>query len=1306
VTKLTETESVLRAEAARRNQAQMLARVSHELRMPLSAILGPAQLHETDATLGPGHLRWARHFVGAGRHLVDLVDEVLGLTAPESGRIEIRLVALESNAVQGGRRADGGQPARRKPAWRGQPLHRVVAESDGGAARLSWRRRRRCACVGRLTGPCGQQQAADLAVGTATARITRHRLDHQSTQGASGQDCMHDRTIDDLRAAIAALEGQRPTLGDAVVDVAVTPLRARLAALQRPAGLQHRQVSVLFADVVGSTAMASALDAEDTLAVLDASMRRMAAVIEAHQGRVLRFTGDGVKAAFGMDGAREDDAARAVRAGLAIVQAGREQADVARRTLGIEDFAVRVGVHTGDVALGAGIDADNTAMGAAVNIAARMEQSALPGSLRISHDTWSLVRGLFDLVPQPPLLVKGVDTPMSTYLVRGALDRSLASVERGLQGLSTPLVGRSLELQRLLQAVGAVHQTRQLQAVSLMGDAGLGKSRLLREWRAALAGIAAPCRVLAVRAQPDGLLRPWGLLRSLLAVQFGVADTDSADVARRKIVDGLSPWFDERADHQAQLIAQLSGLDFEGQAQVRGLDPRALRDQAFTAFRSYLQALATRGGAQPVPVLVLVVEDLHWADDSSLDLLQHLLAHAASLPLALVMTSRPALRERRPDWGTPGSVLLLEPLGAAHARELVQALLQRLEQVPPRLGTLIIGDAEGNPYYMEELVRRLIDDGVIVVGEPHWTLRAERLDSLRLPGTLVGLLQARLDALPSAERQAARQASVIGHVFWDDALQALDGKATQALPALQRAAFVKDHDTSDFEGTTERQFDHHLLHQVTYDTLLKSERRGGHAAVARWLSAHTQGRGPEFLAMTGEHAERAGDTAWAITCFEQAGREAQKRFANTAAEAWLRRAWLLLGDTQPARQLDLLSRLEGIFDTLGDRSRQEAVHQDIAALLQRHPDERGQALLWWFQALLADRRSDPVTAEMHCRQSCALAERSGAAHTAARARGLLGWLHLSRGDCPGARGHVDAALPWAGRIEDDEVRPVAEAQVLTISAMVSVELCRFDEARAAFTAVLARGEAVPSMRLQSAALDNLARVAVLLGRWEEVMAWSRRMQALGDACGVPRDVARALSRLGSAAWATGDVVHARACFERCLLLFRSIGDRHMESETLCSLGHLNLERGDAAGAWTFFAQALALQASVMDPLQNCAAAASAALCQAQRGQAEAALSAVDEVLGRLSNELAAQAAALTITIRWTCLQALHVLDARAAAGGQEDVRAAPLLQQLFADVQARAAEMTEASDRERLIQALPPFRDIVNACRRRGMAQH
>lgn len=1099
----------------------------------------------------------------------------------------------------------------------------------------------------------------------------------------------NDEDIDACRAAIAALEGQRDTLGDAVIALATAPLRARLAALQRSGGLQHRQVTVLFADVVGSTALSQVLDAEDTLALLSGALTAMASIVEAHQGRVLRFTGDGLKAAFGVDEAREDDAERAVRAGLSLLAAGREQAEAARRLYGIADFAVRVGVHTGDVALGAGVEADHTAMGAAVNIAARMEQSAPPGAMRISHDTWSQVRGLFDCEPQPPLQVKGVDAPMSTYLVRAALDRSTAQVERGLQGLSTPMVGRDAELQRLLDAVARSRDTGRLVALTVVGDAGLGKSRLLREYTARLEG----CQVLSLRSQPDGRLRPWGLLRSLLAVQCGVADTDSAEVARRKVVDGLGPWFDEHGERQAQWLGQLSGLDFGDSPHLRGLDPRTLRNQALAALLGYLRALSVRGGAWPV----LVAEDLHWADDGSLDLLQHLRAHAAELPLALVMTGRPALLERRPDWDVPETSIRLRPLDAMHSDRLSQALLQRLADVPAPLTRLLSDRAEGNPYYLEELVRRLIDDGVIVAGEPHWTVRVDRLDTLRLPATLVGLLQARLDALPADERRAARQASIIGHVFWDDALQSLDPESPRALPALQRAAIVKPHERSDFEGTAERAFDHHLLHQVTYDSLLKAERRRGHAAAARWLAGRTQGRGGEFLAMTGEHAERAGDVALAVDCFERAGHEARLRYANASAASWLRRAVALLGEAEPGRRLDMLRHLEHFADALGDRAGQEALHREMAAVLEAHPDDAHQANLWFSMSLLADRRSDTGRSEQLCRMALEHAERCGAARVAAQCHGMLAWFHIAGLAPAQALAPIERGMAWAGRIEGERERCSTEIQLLNLSAMALQHLNRRAEAQDTLRAVVARAERAGTVIDQLHALRQWSEIAGERGQWTEAVDLAQRSRTLAQAIGIVQPVAAAERQLGRAAEGLGDADAAARWHAQALATFRATGDRRYAARALLSLGPLHLARGDADAARACSVQARSLSQDLGDGLLAAEALALGAVCESRLGHTDAASAAVNEVLSALADGLRERDAHETMDMRWLCHLALTSLG---------DGRAAPVLEQLHADVQARASELTgapgaaDATERERLLQSQPAFRAIVAAFRR------
>jgi tetratricopeptide (TPR) repeat protein len=521
----------------------------------------------------------------------------------------------------------------------------------------------------------------------------------------------------------------------------------------------------------------------------------------------------------------------------------------------------------------------------------------------------------------------------------------------------------------------------------------------------------------------------------------------------------------------------------------------------------------------------------------------------------------------------------------------------------------------------------------------------------------------------------------------------VDSNAPQALPALQEAAFVKAHERSDFEGTAERQFGHHLLHQVTYDTLLKAERKLGHGAVARWLAERTQGRGSEFLAMTGEHAERAGDAALAADCFEQAGREAQKRFANTAAVAWLRRALALLGESDPARRFDLLVLLDSLADTLGDRSAQDGLHVDMATLLQHHPDDARQARLLWGAALLADRRGDAATAEQLARQTFDLAQGCGAAQWAAMAQGQLAWLHLARQDYAGASRHIETGLPWAAKIEPAPRRAETEAQLLTLSGMVSLQLCRMDEARRTLTAVLSRGESLGIPRLQLGALDNLALVACSLARWDETVALGERIRVLATVIGSPSQVAWGQHRLAEAAEALGDAAAATRWHGQNLLIYRATANRRMEACTLRFLARLHLGQGDAQTAQQCCAQSQTLHQALDEVRESCDVDAIAALCTLRLGQPAQALAMLNAALGRLQHELAEVPANETLDTRWTCHEVLVALG---------DARAGPLLEQLFTDVQARATQVTDATDHGRLIQAMPNFRSIVAAYRRRS----
>ncbi len=652
-------------------------------------------------------------------------------------------------------------------------------------------------------------------------------------------------SAEQIAAAITALEAQRALLGDGVVDTALAPLRRELAALQAAStatsAQQLKQVSVLFVDVVGSTAIGQQLDPETIHLVMDSALERFTAVVQAEGGRVLQYTGDGMLAAFGTAVAAEDDVECAVRAGLGIVEAAREHAPQVRRQYRVPDFNVRVGVHTGRVLLGGGVDAEGSIRGSTVNVAARMEQSAPPGRVRISHASWRHVRGLFEAEEQEPIAVKGVAQPVRSWLVVRPLPRTHRQGPRGIEGVATPMVGRDTELGLLHGRLQRAIATGRAHAVTVVGEAGLGKSRLLAEFQRGLD--AQRVRLLLGRAHPRSAVEPYGVLHDLVARAVGSAEGEPAERARARFEQAIAPLLGGDGPAPAHRIGHLLGLDYSASPHVKPLlgDDAALRAAAFDDGVALLRRLCARRPA------VLVLDDLHWTDDGSIDFVQHAMRHAGDAALLVLTLTRQTVFERRADWmhGVPlHGRIDLKPLDEALSQALAEALLQRLGDVPERLSALLIGGAEGNPFYMEELVKMLIDDGVIAVEAKSWRVLAERLEVARVPSTLTGVLQARLDALPAAERTALQQAAIVGHEFWDRALAAVDAQAPALLPPLLKKELVVPRDAAAFEGGHEYAFKHHLLHQVTYDGVLKGPRHDGHAKAGAFWRARAQTQGP------------------------------------------------------------------------------------------------------------------------------------------------------------------------------------------------------------------------------------------------------------------------------------------------------------------------------------------------------------------------------------------------------------------------------------------------------------------------------
>jgi class 3 adenylate cyclase/tetratricopeptide (TPR) repeat protein len=950
--------------------------------------------------------------------------------------------------------------------------------------------------------------------------------------------------IDQLLQAIAGQESLRPTLGDAVVDASLAALREKLAGLEaesrtaRPE--QRKQVTVLFADVSGFTALSETIDAEEVLETINALWTRLDGVITEHGGTIDKHIGDAVMALFGAPTAHEDDPEQAIRAALRI------QAEVARfrpAAAGAADWPplqVRIGINTGLVLLGAvGTTDEYTAIGDAVNVASRLEHLAPPGGILIAHDTYRHVTGLFDIEALEPVALKGKIEPVQVYLVRGEQARTFRVSTRGVEGVETRMIGREAELTRLREALRTVQLTRTPHMVSIVGEAGLGKSRLLHEYINWLEQLRQPVHLFKGRTEQQVSTVPYEIIRILLAARFDIRDSDRASVAREKLVRGIVAVMGPEGRAKAECLGQLIGFDFSDRPEVRLLDDaRLIRDRAFHYATQFFAAVA---GERPI---VLFLDDIQWADDGSLDWLEYLLHEGRGIPLLLVCLMRDTLFERRPDWGIASAQrtqIELQPLSDADSRRLVQEILRKIRAIPAYLVDLIVNGADGNPFYMEELIKMLIEDGVITKNEPHWEVELPRLVEIRVPPTLTALLQARLDALPPAEREILQRAAVVGRIFWGSAVEqlgtALLGKSPPVDEILERLCqreLIFDRPQSTFAGDQEFLFKHALLHDVAYESVLKRMRRVYHAEVARWLQDRSGERVAEYAGTIGRHYALAGDDLAAADWYGRAGRQAQDTYAPVAAIDYYRQALALLPD-----DLAYAPRRVVIQEGLGEMLRVQARFAEATAAFyamiaaaQLADDGAAKARAWLGLTRLQDNQSELRASLESAARAEEAAQAAGAPAELARAVFARGWANYRLGE-------GEAALALGERS-------------LALS-----------------TALGDQSEIALSLNLLGAAHD-------MLGHLEEARQCTERALALNRESGSLLDVASSLNNLGASARARGDYEAARAYYEEALDIASKIAFRWGEMSYRASLGGTWVGLGDYAAAERLLRQVIDL----------------------------------------------------------------------------------------------------------------------------------
>ena len=586
-------------------------------------------------------------------------------------------------------------------------------------------------------------------------------------------------------------------------------------------GAERRLVSVLFADMVGFTPFSEARDPEEVREFLIGYFDSARQIIERFGGVVDKFIGDAVMAVWGAASAEEDDAERAVRAGLELVDA------VSRRgtEIGVPDLAARAGVLTGEASVGPGGNERGLVVGDLVNTASRLQSVAPPGCVVVGEATYRATRNAITYQALGEHALKGKASPIPVWRAI-----SVAAMRGGLlraEGLEAPFIGRSEELRMLKDAVHAVGRERRARLISIVGMPGVGKSRLAWELEKYIDGLAEYVYWHEGCSPAYGEWVTFWALAEMVRGRAGVSRDDEREVARAKLAGMLDEYITD-AQERRLLEPRLAGL--LGLIEV----PPGERGELFSAFRTLFERVADRG------VAVLVFEDLHRADSGLLDFVEEMPEWSRDHPILVITLARPELLERRPAWGTGHRGFIsahLGPLAEEDMRQLVEGLAPGL---PAHAAGLVLEKATGVPLHAVELVRMLIDEGRLVQHGGSFTLSGE-LESLSLPGSLQAVIGARLDRLDTEHRAIIQDASVLGQTFTPEALAALRdeeaGKLAERLAELTRHQLLEVHRDPASPLRGRYGFLESPIREVAYSRLTQAKRRDRHIRAARYFES-------------------------------------------------------------------------------------------------------------------------------------------------------------------------------------------------------------------------------------------------------------------------------------------------------------------------------------------------------------------------------------------------------------------------------------------------------------------------------------
>jgi class 3 adenylate cyclase/tetratricopeptide (TPR) repeat protein len=868
--------------------------------------------------------------------------------------------------------------------------------------------------------------------------------------------------------------------------------------------VERKLATVLFVDLVDSTALVSANDPEIVRRRVTRFFDHVSHCVMTHGGIVEKFAGDAVLAAFGVAQAHEDDAERAVRAGIGILEGVQE--------LGLE---ARIGIESGEVVVDT---TDSTfATGEAVNLAARLQQAAAPGEILIGPAARSLALAAVETAEVEPLEVKGRVEPVPAWRVVCAADRA----QPMRPTVAAPLIGREAELDLLANTFDRAVRNRRAHLMTIYGEPGVGKSRLVREFVGTLEGAT----VLGGRCLPYGEGITYWPLAEMVKSAAGISDTDPVAEAMEKL----------RACCEDDAVADLLGL---ASGVLEAVEAERSAQEIAWAAREWADLLAD---VQP---LVLVFEDIHWAEDPLLELIEHLATWVREAPLLIIGLARPELLDVQPGWGggrMRATAIELEPLQAAESEELLDALLPG-DGLSPRGREELLAKTEGNPLFVEETIRMLAETGDGYLPE-------------QIPDTLQALIAARIDYLPPAQKSLLHRAAVIGRVFWLGALQHLSPEADveRLLDDLLLRDFVLGEPRSTIIGERAYRFKHVLIREVAFRGLTKAERADLHTRFAEWLR------------------ERVGDELLEIRAYH------------------LDHAAKLLAELDGAPPAELGREAAAALEEAGRRALAREANRSARHLLLRAVELEPTLERRYHAARAAWRMSDLPAVSVEMSRVLDEARTAGDALVEGKALTALAEVALLReADLPKATELIDAALdalPFEGRFT-----------ALAVRGRIAYWLGDFETEERVSGEALEIARQLERKDLEAHALNDLAEAHRHQGRLEDSEQLLSRALELAEESGSIVAKAQALHSLGLVHLHRGEPEPGERLLEESRALFAEVGDAWMLGRTMNGLAWAADLKGNYGKAERDLREAIRL----LKPLED-----RGALCESQRALAEA-----------------------------------------------------------------------------------------------------